>query len=101
MTDMTQDELVEKINQLETRLSNIEVLVAQLLARPSEIESKFTQTNRTGITVEELKKEFKKPFKRSPEGVERARRIIGIGDSGVGDLAENLHEYLYGDKRDK
>ena len=98
---MTMEELAQKVNQLEARLSNIEVLVAQLEARMSKIESKFTPAHHIGITVEELKEELKKPFKRSPEAIERARHIIGIGDSGVGDLAGNLHEYLYGDKRDK
>lgn len=96
MTNMTQDELLQKINQLEARLSNIEVLVAHLEARLSKIEPNFKPTHRIGITVEELKEELKTPFKRNPEAIERARRIIGIGDSGVGDLAENLHEYLYG-----
>jgi len=101
MTNMTQDELVQNINQLEARLNNMEILVAHLEARLNKIESKFTPIPRIGITVEELKKELKNPFKRSPEAIERARRIIGIGNSGIGDLAENLHEYLYGDKRDK
>jgi hypothetical protein len=98
---MTMGELAERISQLEARLANIEVLVAQLEGRLSKIELKFVPTHRIGITVEELKEELKKPFKRSPEAIERARRIIGIGNSGVGDLAENLREYLYGKKRDK
>jgi hypothetical protein len=101
MKHMTQDELVQNINQLEARLNNMEILVAYLEARLSKIESNFMPTNRIGITVEELKEELKRPFKRSPEAIERARGIIGIGNSGVGDLSENLHEYLYGNKREK
>lgn len=80
---------------VEERLSDIE-------ARMDEIEAELAQTRsrarkHPGVTIEEAREILKTPAEYGPEEIALFRRVIGSFD-GPEDLAENMRDYLYGER---
>ncbi len=81
------------LESLNERLTNMEERVRRL-----EDELRFQRYPKIGLTIEEAKARIREPVRRSPESIKQALEIIGMFE-GPEDLSENLHSYLYGDKR--
>lgn len=81
---------VATIEQLQSR-------VVELEERVGRLEKGFPPKGyRIGVSLDEIREELSQPVERTPEEIEEAKKIVGIWHSGVEDLSENLHEYLYG-----
>lgn len=81
---------VATIEQLQNKVAELEGRVERL-----EKESP-PKRYRIGVSIDEIRERLNQPEKRTPEEIEEAKKIVGIWRSGVEDISENLHEYLYG-----
>ena len=77
-------------------LSEVKKHLDQLEERVRRLERQKSST--VGITIEEFKDKWTAPQQRSPELVEWALAIAGIGE-GPEDLSRNFRAYLREDKK--
>jgi peptidoglycan hydrolase CwlO-like protein len=83
MGDSSKKKLEEQVANLEERVKRLEDLVARRRFKIS-------------LTLEEARAELDEEVELTPELLEKAEGIIGIGQSGIPDLSERIHDYLYG-----
>lgn len=83
MGDSSKKKLEEQVADLDQRVKRLEDLVAR-------------RRFKIGLALEEVRAELDKEVELTPEFLEKAETIIGIGQSGIPDLSERIHDYLYG-----
>ena len=79
--------------------STVEERLASLETRVGEVEETLERLRRPrfALAVEEARERPSRPAERSPETIERFRRIYGRFE-GPEDLSERMRDYLYGDR---
>lgn len=81
---------VAAIEQLQNRVAELEGRVERLE------KGSPPKRYRIGVSIDEIRERLDQPEERTPEEIEEAKKIVGIWHSGIEDLSENVHEYLYG-----
>ena len=86
MATLTLEQLDKRVTQIEHTLNRLELGSA-------------SPTARIGAPIGEVKPRLREYMPRTEDAVRRAKAIVGIWNSGAGDLSEHLRDYLYGERR--
>jgi hypothetical protein len=80
-------------------VATVEERLSSLEARVGEVEEDLIRMRRPqfAVTVEEAKSRLAGPAERSPDAIERFRRIFGRFEGPV-DLSARMRDYMYGDR---
>ena len=80
-------------------VATVDERLTSLEARVDKVEATLNGVKRPrfAVTVEEARARLLEPAQRSPETIERFRRIYGRFD-GPADLSERMRDYLNGDR---